>query len=84
MNAPTQTQTEIKARNVQVFGKVLKKQYPELKVEAVDISAHLYATDLRQLPLEVTFDLVRTFDPLPMIEPDRRSLDRCYYGIGNR
>ena len=75
MNAPTQNQTEIKARNVQVFGKVLKKQHPELKVEAVDISAHLYATDLRQLPLEVTFDLVRDSDPLPMIEPDR-----SYYG----
>lgn len=71
MNAPTQNQTEIKARNVQVFGKVLKKQYPELKVEAVDVSAHLYATELRQLPLEVTFDLVRDFDPLPIIEPDR-------------
>ena len=61
-NAPTQAQTEIKTRNVQVFGKVLKKQYPELKVEAVDISAGLYATDLRHFPLEVTFNLVCEFD----------------------
>jgi hypothetical protein len=75
MNAPTQTETEIKARNVQRFGKVLKKRYPELEIEAVDISAHLYATDLRQFPLEVTFDLVRDFDPVPMILPDR-----CYCG----
>lgn len=62
-NAPPRAQTEIKARNVQVFGKVLGRQYPELKVEAVDISAHLYATDLQQLPLEVTFNLVCDFDP---------------------
>jgi hypothetical protein len=62
-NAPTQAQTEIKTRNIQVFGKVLGKQYPGLNIEAVDISANLYATDIRQLPLEVTFNLVRNFDP---------------------
>lgn len=61
-NAPTQAQTEIKARNVQVFGKVLRKRYPELKVEAVDISADLYATDLRHLPLEITFNHVCGFN----------------------
>jgi hypothetical protein len=83
-NAPTQAQTEIKARNIHVFAKVLRKQYPELEIEAIDISAHLYTTDIRQNPLEVTFNLVRNFEPLiPRIEPDQNycASDRRHDGF---